>query len=62
MYFIFKTFEKIVEGEVCCEEWKSDGQCDDINNNILCNYDEGDCCGNDAFRQFCFNCSCQGNF
>ena len=40
--------------------WKSDGLCDDINNKKDCGYDGGDCCGEDAVNQYCFNCSCLG--
>ena len=44
-----------------CEEWQNDGQCDDINNNLDCSYDGGDCCGRDAKSQYCFDCSCKSN-
>ena len=46
----------------CYEDWKSDGQCDDINNKELCDFDGGDCCGEDTVNQYCYNCSCLGNF
>ena len=48
--------------ENCCEVWKGDGQCDDVNNNAICEYDGGDCCGKTAIKQYCFNCSCLGIF
>ena len=48
-------------GVDCVEEWKKDGQCDDINNKALCAFDEGDCCGTDAVNQYCFDCSCLSN-
>jgi hypothetical protein len=28
----------------CVEDWKSDGNCDSVNNNENCEYDGGDCC------------------
>ena len=39
-------------------EWIGDGFCDDMNNQELCDYDYGDCCG--AFKQihFCMKCEC----
>ena len=44
------------------EEWISDGSCDDINNNIPCKFDGGDCCGFNVLKQYCFKCTCIGNF
>ena len=44
------------------ENWKSDGQCDDINNKEVCGYDGGDCCGGDAVNQYCFDCNCLSNY
>ena len=44
------------------EEWISDGSCDDINNNVPCQFDGGDCCGVNVVKQYCFNCDCIGNF
>ena len=40
--------------------WISDGLCDDINNNVLCQFDGGDCCGVDVIRKFCTLCECLG--
>ena len=39
-------------------EWIGDGFCDDMNNQELCDYDFGDCCG--AFKRihFCMKCEC----
>ena len=39
-------------------EWIGDGFCDDMNNQELCDYDHGDCCG--AFKRinFCMKCEC----
>ena len=39
-------------------KWKGDQICDDINNNQICEYDGGDCCGANVKKQYCFNCSC----
>ena len=30
----------------CIDQWIGDGYCDDINNNLDCRFDEGDCCNN----------------
>ena len=30
-----------------------DGYCDDINNNMNCNYDGGDCCGPNVITLYC---------
>ena len=37
-----------------------DGFCDDINNNELCNWDGGDCCGNNSpgWDTYCNECEC----
>merc|ERR1739848_319977 len=39
-------------------QWKGDGYCDDENNNDSCNYDGGDCCGDDVNTSFCSACQC----
>merc|ERR1719433_1551470 len=36
----------------------SDGICDDENNNEVCNYDGGDCCGDNVGTTFCSECQC----
>ena len=41
-------------------EWIGDDFCDDINNNEKCLYDDGDCCGLSAQKNFCFICTCKG--
>ena len=41
-------------------EWIGDNFCDDINNNEKCHYDDGDCCGLSAQKNFCFKCTCKG--
>ena len=42
----------------CNIGWIADGYCDDINNNMECSYDGGDCCGPNANTQYCSDCSC----
>jgi hypothetical protein len=42
------------------DEWISDGSCDDINNNVPCQFDGGDCCGLNPLKQYCFECNCKG--
>merc|ERR1712165_384659 len=39
-------------------QWKGDGYCDDENNNDGCDYDGGDCCGDDVNTQYCSACQC----
>ena len=49
-----KTTKSLCE---CPEpKWIGDGFCDDSTNNLKCNYDGGDCCGNDTDKTYCFNC------
>ena len=50
-------------GGVCtgtCENlgWKGDGFCDDVNNNCGCDWDGGDCCGNNVNTYYCTKCDC----
>ena len=40
------------------EEWKGDGYCDDDNNNAGCDFDGGDCCGDNVKKEFCSECRC----
>ena len=40
--------------------WVDDGFCDDINNNEVCDYDGGDCCGLSSKKNFCVDCTCKG--
>ena len=37
----------------CNTGWIGDGYCDDINNDMNCNYDGGDCCGPNVNTQYC---------
>ena len=38
--------------------WIGDNFCDDINNNEGCQWDGGDCCGDNANTQYCQVCGC----
>ena len=38
--------------------WVGDNFCDDENNNAECNFDGGDCCGDDVNTQYCTACEC----
>merc|ERR1712226_1408939 len=39
-------------------QWQGDGYCDDNNNNDGCDYDGGDCCGDDVNTKYCTECEC----
>jgi hypothetical protein len=39
-------------------DWKGDGVCDDENNHGGCDFDGGDCCGEDADTDLCTLCQC----
>ena len=38
-----------------------DGYCDDVNNNAGCNFDGGDCCGDNVDKRYCSKCICYEN-
>ena len=38
--------------------WVGDGYCDDVTNNMECNYDGGDCCLDPVNTQYCSECQC----
>ena len=40
------------------QAWVGDGYCDDGNNNQECNFDGGDCCGDDVNIDYCSECLC----
>ena len=42
----------------CNQIWIGDGYCNDINNNLACTYDGGDCCGCNVQTQYCTECLC----
>ena len=39
-------------------EYHSDGFCDDGNNTPGCDFDGGDCCGDDVKTEYCEECQC----
>ena len=39
-------------------QWKGDDWCDDENNNCGCEWDGGDCCGDNVRTQYCKECLC----
>merc|ERR1719361_914324 len=39
-------------------QWQGDNYCDDGNNNAGCEWDGGDCCGDDVNEQYCSACEC----
>ena len=39
-------------------DWKGDNWCDDENNNCGCEWDGGDCCGDDVRTKYCQECLC----
>ena len=39
-------------------QWKGDKWCDDDNNNCGCQWDGGDCCGDDVETYYCKKCEC----
>ena len=39
-------------------KWKGDGWCDDPNNNCGCEWDGGDCCGDNVKTKYCTKCEC----
>ena len=39
--------------------WIGDGFCDDETNNVSCDFDGGDCCGNNINTQYCTLCTCK---
>ena len=43
------------------EKWKGDGWCDDEINVKVCNFDDGDCCGNNVKKTYCTDCKCKGS-
>ena len=42
----------------CNQGWIGDAYCDDINNNVACNFDGGDCCGSNVNTEYCLECLC----
>merc|ERR1711992_328311 len=42
----------------CQGSWIGDGECDDINNTEECQWDGGDCCGDNVVTDYCTICEC----
>ena len=42
----------------CLQSLENDGYCDDVNNHDACNFDGGDCCGDNVDTTFCHLCDC----
>ena len=42
----------------CNQGWIGDGYCDDVNNNLDCTYDGGDCCLDYVYEDYCDECLC----
>ena len=42
----------------CVDSWIGDNFCDDMNNNADCDFDGGDCCGDDVDTTYCSVCEC----
>ena len=38
--------------------WVGDSACDDVNNNEGCQWDGGDCCGDNVDTTYCQVCAC----
>ena len=45
-------------GDCGFSNWKGDNYCDDDNNNAGCEWDGGDCCGDNINTQYCSDCEC----
>ena len=42
-------------------DYIGDGYCDDGNNKLECNFDQGDCCGHKVNKDYCKECTCYEN-
>ena len=42
----------------CNQGWIGDAYCDDVNNNVGCYFDGGDCCGPNVNTAYCTDCLC----
>ena len=54
---VHKNFQSIF---TACEYSfiKGDDFCDDLTNNEVCEWDGGDCCGNNTNTKYCKDCEC----
>ena len=48
----------LVPGLDCKEHWKEDNFCDELNNNVGCDWDGGDCCGPNITTTACTDGTC----
>ena len=60
MLFTFFLKESTTSPPSSCKHpnWKGDNYCDDENNNEGCEWDGGDCCGDDVRTNYCSKCQC----
>ena len=59
-FFLNRSKENLLEN--CFNPfWAGDGWCDDGLNTPECNYDNGDCCGDDVLTSsyYCVECECK---
>ena len=53
------TSQNISSNSACYYSyWVNDNYCDDLNNNAVCEWDGGDCCGSDVNTEYCNHCEC----
>ena len=59
--YVFRIQKKINSMILACDlpSYIGDGFCDDETNNEECEWDGGDCCGNDTKTDYCTNCKCK---
>ena len=48
----------ISAGPCLNDDLVADGFCDDDTNNLVCNFDGGDCCGFEVLEEYCDDCNC----
>merc|ERR1711962_288402 len=55
----FQETTQAPDGSNCqIPHWFGDNYCDDENNNPECDFDGGDCCGDNVNTQYCSECKC----
>ena len=52
------TTTKITWDGCALPHYKGDGSCDDENNTMECDWDGGDCCGDNVNTLWCTDCQC----
>ena len=55
---VYNTTTSTSSNECPYPEFVGDNYCDDPNNNEECDWDGGDCCGNNVNSNFCSVCEC----